>query len=389
MITVIADDITGAAEIAGVCLRYGLKVTFGIDSVPDIQTDVCVIATDSRSATEIEAYRTHSELAKTIFKNPDSVVFKKCDSVLRGYVLTELSAILDVRKFKRILVQPANPLSGRCIRDGIYYVGNEKIEDTDFSRDPDFPATFPEVQKLLLSRSAKYNQITEFHTGTLSALSGDGLFVPDCDSVDELINCSNLSDSETLLCGSAAFFEQVLLKTFNPTETKVKPGSISTGNFLLVSGSTHSASRIQGDQLVSTVCPLAAFPASLLQVKTEKGDIETWANELQNTWALNKKLILAVSEKKVSFPGSSTVLKQRMGMIVKLMVENCEIKELFIEGGATAYSILNLLNRKTLIPVEELSPGVVRMEIPDSPSIHLTLKPGSYSWPENVKALFC
>ena len=31
MIAVIADDITGAAEIAGVCLRYDLTVSFGID----------------------------------------------------------------------------------------------------------------------------------------------------------------------------------------------------------------------------------------------------------------------------------------------------------------------------------------------------------------------
>lgn len=34
MITVIADDLTGAAEIAGVCIRYGLDVAFGIDSIP-------------------------------------------------------------------------------------------------------------------------------------------------------------------------------------------------------------------------------------------------------------------------------------------------------------------------------------------------------------------
>jgi len=160
MITVIADDITGAAEIAGICLRYGLKVTFGIDTVPNVDADVCVVTTDSRSGTELEAYRTHYQLAKTIFKKPESIVFKKCDSVLRGYVLTELSALLDVKKFKKIVLQPSNPASGRCIRDGIYYVGNEEIEETDFANDPDFPATFSEVQKLLLSRSSKYNHIT-------------------------------------------------------------------------------------------------------------------------------------------------------------------------------------------------------------------------------------
>ncbi|MDD4970207.1 MAG: four-carbon acid sugar kinase family protein [Paludibacter sp.] len=388
MITVIADDITGAAEIAGVCLRYGLKVTFGIDSVPEAKCDVCVISTDSRSATELEAYRTHYGLAKTIFRDTETVVFKKCDSALRGYVLTELSAILDVKKFTKVLLQAANPLSGRCIRDGIYMVGNEKIENTAFARDPDFPADVSEVQKLLVCRSPRYNHITEFHTGYISALPATGLTIPDCSSVEELSNCANLSDVDTLLCGSAAFFEQVLLKTGKTLEATIQPASIISSDFLLVSGSTQSASRCAVDGQSGNNCPIVSFPESLLQVKSGKGDIETFAEELSKIWAINKRLNLTISENKISFPGSSTILKQRMALIVKQLVQKCEIKELFIEGGATTCSILDLLNWKTLIPVEELSPGVVRMEIEGLPDIHLTIKPGSYSWPESLTALF-
>ena len=81
---VIADDITGAAEIAGVCLRYGLKVSFGIDTIPNEVADVCVVATDSRSLSESEAYAVHSKLAADIYKQNPAFVFKKCDSVLRG-----------------------------------------------------------------------------------------------------------------------------------------------------------------------------------------------------------------------------------------------------------------------------------------------------------------
>ena len=69
-------------------------------------------------------------------------------------------------------------------------------------------------------------------------------------------------------------------------------------------------------------------------------------------------------------------------MVVRSLVEHCDIKELLIEGGATAYSILNILNCKTMIPVQELSPGVIRMENSLFPAMHLTIKPGSYRWPE-------
>ena len=80
MITVIADDLTGAAEIAGICLRYGIEVAFGIDSVPEKLAQVSIIATDSRSLSEDEAYKMHLQLAnKIIQNNSNQIIFKKCE----------------------------------------------------------------------------------------------------------------------------------------------------------------------------------------------------------------------------------------------------------------------------------------------------------------------
>ncbi len=90
MITVVADDLTGAAEIAGMCLRYGIDVAFGIDAIPEKEAQVVIVATDSRSLSEEQAYKVHLQLAGDIIKNnPNQIIFKKCDSVLRGHVLTE------------------------------------------------------------------------------------------------------------------------------------------------------------------------------------------------------------------------------------------------------------------------------------------------------------
>jgi uncharacterized protein YgbK (DUF1537 family) len=383
MITVIADDITGAAEIAGVCLRYGLNVSFGIYSVPDVEADVCVIATDSRSATETEAYGIYHDLMKVVLRGSDSVVFKKCDSALRGFVLTELSAMLEAMKLKRVILQPSNPSLGRCIRKGIYYIDNVKIENTAFAHDPDFPATGSEIQQLLLKRSPTRNQITDIHTDNIHTITGEGLFIPDCSTVEDLTSSSELSGNESLLCGSAAFFEQVLFQKRIVTMLKDQPETSISSDFLLISGSTHSTSRDLANQMLNRKCPVIAFPPALLQQKVGNTVINDWANELRAVWSKKNKLTLTISENNISFPNSSSVLKQRMSIVVRSLVEHCDIKELLIEGGATAYSILNLLNCKTLIPVQELSPGVIRMENSLFPSMHLTIKPGSYSWPEN------
>src|SRR5690606_22283234 len=156
MITVIADDLTGAAEIAGVCLRYGVQVAFGLDSIPEQSAKVVVIATDSRSQTEHEAYKPHQKIAKQVFEKTESpIVFKKCDSVLRGYVLTELKALMEASGKPQVLLQPSNPEGNRIIKNGVYYVDGIEIENTGFSTDPDFPAKTSSVATILSERTSK------------------------------------------------------------------------------------------------------------------------------------------------------------------------------------------------------------------------------------------
>jgi uncharacterized protein YgbK (DUF1537 family) len=76
-----------------------------------------------------------------------------------------------------------------------------------------------------------------------------------------------------------------------------------------------------------------------------------------------------------------------MDEVVAELVKNCPVQELLIEGGATAYSVLNYLKWKTLIPEQELEPGVVRMRVGRKPSLFLTIKPGSYSWPSGIAGI--
>lgn len=72
-----------------------------------------------------------------------------------------------------------------------------------------------------------------------------------------------------------------------------------------------------------------------------------------------------------------------MSKVVHEILVKCPVVELLIEGGATAFSILIEQGWTLLNPVKELVPGVVRMQVVTNPGFYLTLKPGSYLWPEN------
>ena len=153
---VIADDITGAAEMAGIAFARGEDVRLACGSPVsdcDIATNgTVVIATDTRSMSEAEAVpETHC--ITSAFIHHTSAIFKKTDSALRGHVVAELSALMEATGCRRAVFLPANPSKGRIIKNGTYYINNVPIHETAFSYDPEFPAKssvlrerFPDAQ---------------------------------------------------------------------------------------------------------------------------------------------------------------------------------------------------------------------------------------------------
>src|SRR5688572_20676473 len=114
MIIVIADDLTGAAEIAGIGLRYNLKTEVFLSpaTVTNVPKDLIVICTDSRSMTRQNAeWITGFTMEKAKQIRP-SLVYKKIDSVFRGYVLDEIRIEMSRLRLDKALVLAANPSMG-------------------------------------------------------------------------------------------------------------------------------------------------------------------------------------------------------------------------------------------------------------------------------------
>lgn len=385
MIFVIADDLTGAAEIAGICIRYGIDVVFGVDSIPEKKATVTVIATDSRSMTEEDAYVTHLHLAKKIIKDQkNAILFKKCDSALRGHIVTELASLALATKKKQILLQPSNPVAKRIIQNGMYWIENNLIENTGFSNDPDFPATTSCVKNLLLfNTKTKFSKL-KVGCYNSNVISKEGIVIPDCTSIEDLKKCAQLFHPELILSGSSAFFEQFLVtQGFKNSKVRVKK-IISQNKYLLISGSTHPESMNFAKKIESTHCPLLLFPDALIAKEIDPSQLKQWVIEICEIYDKTQKLTLRTSDVILEFPNSSKILKNRMSLVVRELIELNGINDLYIEGGATAYAILQELNFKNLTPIAELSPGVVRMQLTRNSNKTITLKPGSYKWPEGL-----
>lgn len=110
MLVVIADDFTGAAEMGGIALRFGLHAEVQTElSLGSSKPDVLVLDTNTRSGSSADAVRAIEEAVTALRDHSVELLFKKTDSVLRGHVREELAALLSCLPARTILLVPANP----------------------------------------------------------------------------------------------------------------------------------------------------------------------------------------------------------------------------------------------------------------------------------------
>lgn len=384
MIAIIADDLTGAAEVSGVCLRYGLTVGFGVNALPGEKADAWVIATDSRSADSKTAGTINRTVTLALKDAGISDIFKKTDSVIRGHLVDELAEIMDAWECDNVLLQPSNPSAGRCITGGIYMISGVPLDKTSFACDPEFPAVSSSVEELLRIRSERQIPVI---TGKFSN-DFSGINVPDCTSESSMRKDLSKSLKGRIYAGSAAFLAAYLEVIHG---LKIKPNkvefSLKSNNSFMVCGSTHEYSREYRRQAAVKGIPLCSFPEYLLGKSANEKDIEDWAVGIMPFFGKNRLMILTLGDNIVAFENSALILRERMAFVTSLILKRCIVRELFVEGGATAFAILARQGWKYLLPLQELAPGVVRMKVAQQ-DVYITVKPGSYSWPDfliNVK----
>ncbi|MBC8282867.1 MAG: four-carbon acid sugar kinase family protein [Nitrospinae bacterium] len=145
MILVITDDLSGAAELAGIAFAHGLTAEVQTEFQPRTEAQVICLDTDTRRLKPNDAVAVLQKLARRIKAASPEFIFKKTDSALRGNIGAELGVLLEITARVRAVFVPANPSRGRTIRGGEYWIGDTPLHETDFARDPQHPSTTANV----------------------------------------------------------------------------------------------------------------------------------------------------------------------------------------------------------------------------------------------------
>ena len=351
---VIADDITGAAEMAGIAFSQGQQVRLvcgGSVCCDNIAAQTTVIATDTRSMNEAEA------VAETLrntsaFIHHTSAIFKKTDSALRGHVVAELSALMEATGYQRAVYLPANPSKGRIIKNGTYYINDVPIHKTDFSFDPEFPAKTSVLRERFPDAEMK------------------GIIMPDAENEEDIQKViAKFNDGKTLFAGAADLFTALLNANHRdkPFDSSLclENHEVSSHNTLILCGSTQSKPLDIG-------IPVAPMPR---EVYDGNEDLSLWDT---NAYKERHSLILTMPYTHRTGKEAAVHLRNVMARKAKeLVAQHCP-SHLIIEGGATAWATLQALGWTQFEITAQIAPGVVQMSATNGTLV--TLKPGSYLW---------
>ncbi|GAB3688771.1 four-carbon acid sugar kinase family protein [Spirosoma flavus] len=376
MIAVIADDLTGAAELAGIGRTFGLTVELAMSVNPQSTADLLVIATDARSVSESEAVQEMTQVSAMLRTMKPQLIYKKTDSVLRGYVIAEVSAQLNVLNLDKALIVPANPALGRMLIDGHYYVQGELIHQTNFSQDPEFPIT----ESNILKRLSVDNVALSVLPPTTTSLQ-PGIIIGEAGTQGDLKTWAGRIDEQTLPGGGAGFFEAILSTHYVP---KREPSpEITLGNrrfYVCGTAFERSAELVKKAALVANcVCYM---PDNLAQsVDQEDDELTNWADQIVTYFERHEQVIIAID---ANTTGQAVQLRSAMAKTVKQVLDQISVDELIIEGGSTASAVLREIGVTQLAPTHELATGVVRSLAIGHEPLYITMKPGSYRWPTEL-----
>lgn len=244
-LTLLADDLTGASEVAaGASNTWDARLIdwrHATHRLPPSPGEALSVNTGSRHLPTDQAAHRLADLLDRLDDN--ALLYKKCDSTLRGPIGAELAALRRRFPDRGLCYLGAIPSAGRTVRDGVLLVHGVPVAETDFARDPLYPVTTSSIPALLEEAGLS---ASGWRPGDPMP-EGNAIMVADGETTSDLEALGELLASQPdppLLAGARAFVPLIPLlygeKGGGPTaQCRIQPPC------LIVNGSLHPAGLAQ------------------------------------------------------------------------------------------------------------------------------------------------
>ena len=206
----IADDLTGATDLALTLARGGMRVrqTVGLPSARALadltESDVVVVSLKSRAIPAAEAVAQSVAAAKSLMSiGVKQLFFKYCstfDSTDAGNIGPVIEALMELTGAVRTLACPAFPTNGRTVYKGHLFVGDLLLSDSGMKDHPLTPMRDANLVRILTRQTRVPVSLIDIATVRRGA---DALRTA-LDAVQGVAVIDALDDADLVTIGTAA-----------------------------------------------------------------------------------------------------------------------------------------------------------------------------------------
>jgi len=404
---IIADDFTGATDIAGMLVKGGMRTiqTIGVPpkgTIPD-DVDAVVVALKTRSIAAKDAIAQSLDALKAL--QAASCVrffFKYCstfDSTDQGNIGPVGDALLEALGAAQAIYCPAFPENGRTIFFGHLFVGDLLLSDTHMRHHPLNPMTDSSLVRVLARQTPnKVGLVALKQVQAGSATLRAALDTLATDGVRHVI-VDAVADTDLGIIGEAVGDD--VLVTGGSGIALGLPAAYRRRGLMQHKSGVDSLPRVSGTAAVlagscsaATLGQIANFKGAHLALDTDAICRGEPVGEKALAWARDKlgngPILLSASDKpeavkalqaKYGIEKSSHAIEGTMATLAKGLVA-AGVGRMVVAGGETSGAVVGALDVTALRIGPEIDPGVPWTASVGARPLLLALKSGNFGAPD-------
>ena len=403
----IADDFTGATDLANNLVRAGMRVTqaIGVPGGPlHSDADAVVVALKSRTVPAAEAVAQSLAALRWLQHNgAQQIYFKYCstfDSTPQGNIGPVTEALMEALDTNFTIATPAFPDNKRTVFKGHLFVGEVLLNESGMQNHPLTPMRDANLVRVLQAQSRRKIGLVDHLVVAqgshairerIAALMAEGVAIAIVDAVtnEDLLRLGPaLKDMPLVTAGSGVAIGL-------PANFGIAPSSHASrlpqasGLQAVVSGSCSLATNQQVQEFISN--GQAAFAIDPLRIAAGEdvaGQVLAWAGPL-----LAKGPVLVYStadsasvkaiQGRLGVENAGAMVERTIATIAHGLVDR-GVRQLLVAGGETSGACVQALGVTQMQIGPQIDPGVpwCHAVLPSGEGLHLALKSGNFGGPD-------
>jgi uncharacterized protein YgbK (DUF1537 family) len=401
----IADDFTGATDLANNLVRAGMRVVqaMGLPTQPlATDADAVVVALKSRTVPVAEAIaQSLAALQWLQVQGAQQIYFKYCstfDSTVQGNIGPVAEALMHALGSDFTIATPAFPDNQRTVFKGHLFVGDVLLNESGMQNHPLTPMTDANLVRVLQGQCRRpvglidYKVVAQGEDAIRSRIAelraqGVGLAVVDAISNDDLLRLGPaLKNMPLVTAGSGVAIGLPANFGIAPsgTASALPPAA---GFQAVVSGSCSLATNRQVLAFIKAGLPARSIDplqvAAGIDVVTQA---LAWAQPLLGQgpvliYSSAESSAVKAVQAQLGVEEAGAMLERTLAAIARGLVE-LGVRQLVLAGGETSGACVQALNIAQMKIGPQIDPGVpwchAQLAAAPQGGLHLTLKSGNF-----------